>query len=46
MTVALEGGEWSAARPGCILPPGKIQYPFLHSIYVVNYDLNSTAGLI
>ena len=23
MTVALEGGEWSAARPGRILPPGK-----------------------
>ena len=28
MTVALEGGEWSAAHPGCTLPPGKIQYPF------------------
>ena len=23
MTAALEGGEWSAARPGPILPPGK-----------------------
>ena len=23
MTAALEGGEWSAARPGRILPPGK-----------------------
>ena len=23
MTVALEGGEWSAARPGRTLPPGK-----------------------
>ena len=21
MTAALEGGEWSAARPGCTLPP-------------------------
>jgi len=28
MTVALEGGEWSAAHPGCILPPGKTRYPF------------------
>ena len=27
MTVALEGGEWSAARPGCTLPPGKTRYP-------------------
>ena len=23
MTAVLEGGEWSAARPGSILPPGK-----------------------
>ena len=28
MTTALEGGEWSTARPGCTLPPGKIRYPF------------------
>jgi len=28
MTAALEGGEWSAAHPGCTLPPGKTQYPF------------------
>jgi len=28
MTVALEGGEWSAARPGRNLPPGKTRYPF------------------
>jgi len=28
MTAALEGGEWSAARPGCTLPPGKARYPF------------------
>jgi len=28
MTAALEGGEWSAARPGSTLPPGKTQYPF------------------
>ena len=28
MTTALEGGEWSAARPGRSLPPGKNRYPF------------------
>ena len=28
MTTALEGGEWSAARPGRTLPPGKTQCPF------------------
>jgi len=28
MTAALEGGEWSAARPGRTLPPGKICFPF------------------
>ena len=27
MTAALEGGEWSAARPGRALPPGKTRYP-------------------
>jgi len=27
MTAALEGDEWSAARPGCTLTLGKIQYP-------------------
>ena len=27
MTAALEGGEWSAARSGRTLPPGKSQYP-------------------
>ena len=28
MTATLEGGEWSAARPGRTLPPGKSRYPF------------------
>jgi len=28
MTAALEGSEWSAARPDRILPPGKTRYPF------------------
>ena len=27
MTAALEGCEWSAARPGRTLPPGKTRYP-------------------
>ena len=27
MTAALEGVEWSAARPGRPLPPGKTRYP-------------------
>jgi len=27
MTVALEGGEWSVARPGRTLPPRKTWYP-------------------
>ena len=27
MTTALEGGQWSAARPGRTLPPGKTRYP-------------------
>ena len=28
MNTALEGGKWSAARPGRTLPPGKTRYPF------------------
>jgi len=28
MTAALEGGEWSAVRPGRTLLPGKTRYPF------------------
>jgi hypothetical protein len=28
MTAALEGIEWSAARPGRTLPPGKTRHPF------------------
>jgi len=28
MTAALEGGEWSAARPDRTLPPGKTRYTF------------------
>ena len=29
MTSALEGGEWSAARPGPTLPPGKTPVPIV-----------------
>ena len=29
MTAALEGDEWSAARPGRTIPPGKTRYPIL-----------------
>ena len=32
MTAALEGGEWSAARSGRTLPPGKTRYPFYRSL--------------
>jgi len=32
MTAALEGGEWSAARPGRTLLPGKTRYPFYRSL--------------
>ena len=32
MTAALEGGEWSAARPGRTLPPGKTRYPFYRKL--------------
>ena len=28
MTAALQGDEWSAARPSRTLPPGKTRYPF------------------
>ena len=28
MIAALEGGEWSAARSGRLLLPGKTRYPF------------------
>ena len=32
MTTALEGGEWSAARPGRTLPPGKTRYPLFRKL--------------
>ena len=32
MIAALEGGEWSAARPGRTLPPGKTWYPLYRGL--------------
>ena len=32
MTAALEGGEWSAARPSRTLPPGKTRCPFYRGL--------------
>ena len=32
ITTALEGGEWSAARLGRILPPGKKRYPLFRRL--------------
>jgi len=32
MAAALEGSEWSAARPGRTLPPGKTRYPFYRRV--------------
>jgi len=32
MTAALEGGEWSAERPGCTLTPGKTRYQFYRTL--------------
>jgi len=40
MTAALEVGEWSAARPGCNLPPGKIRYPFYRRLGVPRAGLD------
>jgi hypothetical protein len=32
MTAAVEGGEWSAARPGRTLPPEKTRYPLYRKL--------------
>jgi len=37
MTAALEGGEWSAARPGSTLPQGKTRRPFYLKTYLACY---------
>jgi len=40
MTVALEGGEWSAARPGRTLPPGKNDTHFTGGLVGSRADLD------
>jgi len=35
MTAALEGGEWSASRPGRTLPPGMALHPFYRRLELV-----------
>ena len=37
MIATLEGGEWSAARPGLTLPMGKTRYPFYRRQYYYYY---------
>ena len=50
MTAALEGGEWSAERPGRTLTQGKVWYPFYRRLggpqgrsgraeYIYNYNM-------
>ena len=50
MTAALEGGEWSAARPGRTLPPRKNRYPFYRKlcIYIAEkmYIPKQSAGYV
>ena len=48
MTAALEGGEWSAGRPGRTLPPGKTRYPFYRrlSTYSTNVLCESLISYI
>jgi len=40
MTAELEGGEWSTARPGRTLHPGKTRYPFYRRLVVPEGRLN------
>ena len=46
MTAALEGGEWSAARPGLTLPPGKTQYPLYRRLAVPQGRSGRTEDLV
>ena len=46
MTAALEGGEWSAARPGRTLPPGKTLYPFYRRLGVPQGRSGRTENLV
>jgi len=47
MTLALQGDEWSAARPGRTLPPGKTRYPFYRRLpfKVLNYNYCKTRAI-
>jgi len=38
MTAALEGDEWSAARPGRTLPPGKEPIPIVQEAFSADLD--------
>jgi len=44
MTAALEGGEWSAARPGRTLPLGKTRYPFYRRAGLDGRKISSPPG--
>jgi len=46
MIAALEGGEWSAARPGRTLPPGKTRYPFYRRLGVPQGRSGRTENLV
>jgi len=46
MTAALEMSEWSAARPGRTLPPGKTRYPFYRRLGVPQGRSERTENLV
>jgi len=46
MTVAVEGGEWSAAHPGRTLPTGKTLYPFYRRLGGPQYRSGGAENLV
>jgi len=46
MTAALEGGEWSAARPGRNLPQGKTRYPLYRRLGGLQGRSGQTENLV
>jgi len=46
MTATLEGGEWSVARPGHTLTPGKTRYPFYRRLGGPQGRPGSTENLV
>jgi len=46
MTAALEGGEWSAARPGRTLTPGKTRHPFYRRLGGLQGRSGQTENLV